>query len=402
MPLPTIISVDDHVVEPPDLWQDRLPAAMRPEGPRVERMRGTIDWSSGRPRFVADDGPGGRAVDVWRYEDLHSPLPRGMGQSGFEEEDAYAPITYDDLLPACYDQAARLAAMDENHTEASVTFPSFPRFCGQTFLEATDKGLALACVRAYNDWMIEEWCGGDGRGRLIPQTIVPLWDVEQAAAEVRRGAARGSYAITFSEQPVHLGLPSIYTDHWEPLWRACAEVGTTVSIHIGSSSRMPTTSPDAPAELQLSINCQNAINAFCDWIISGVLHRHPGLKVALSEGQVGWMPFFMERMDLVWQDSHMYTQLKDRLPEPPSHYVAGRIYGCIFNDSVGLRNRDLIDMGQIMLETDFPHADSTYPRSRTVAEKVVHDAGLDEHEAWQLVRGNAIDCYGLERFGVAR
>jgi predicted TIM-barrel fold metal-dependent hydrolase len=398
---PKIISVDDHVVEPPGLWQERLPTRFRDVGPRVERRQGAIDWIDGKPTWRASQGLGAGPVDVWLYEDLVWPLPRGMGQSGFEHEPAYEAITYDRLLPACYDQAARLEAMDRNHTEASVTFPSFPRFCGQTFLEASDKELALLCVRAYNDWMIDEWGGGAGHGRLIPQVIVPLWDVGLAAVEVRRCAAKGAHAVTFSEQPVHLGLPSIYSGYWEPLWQACEDTATTVSIHIGSSSRMPTTSPDAPPELDLSINCENAINAFCDWLISGVLHRFGSIKLALSEGQVGWMPFFLERMDLVWRDSHMYSQLKDRLPEPPSHYVPGRVYGCIFNDPVGLRNRDLIGMGQIMLETDFPHADSTYPRSRELAEETTARAGLDDHERWQLLRGNAIECFGLQRFGIA-
>lgn len=400
MTTPLIISVDDHVIEPADLWQNRLGARDRERGPRVERRRGRLDWSSGQPALVDVDDQDAPPVDVWLYDDLVWPLPRGMGQSGFEDADAYAGITYDDLLPACFDQSARLAAMDANHTEASVVFPSFSRFCGQTFLEREDKEFALTCVRAYNDWMIDEWCAGDAHGRLIPQAIIPLWDAQLAAAEVRRCAEKGSHAITFSEQPIHLGLPSIYTDAWEPLWEACDETLTAVSIHIGSSSRMPTTSPDAPPELQLSINCQNAINAFCDWIIAGILYRHPRMKIALSEGQVGWMPFFMDRMDFVWQDSHMYSQLKDRLPEPPSRYVEGRIYGCIFNDQVGLANRERIGMSQIMLETDFPHADSTFPHSREIAQGIIDEAGLDDHEAWQLLRGNAIECYGLQRFGV--
>ena len=115
-----------------------------------------------------------------------------------------SPITYDEMRPGCYEPKARLEDMDINWVEASLSFPTFPRFCGQTFLEAKDRELAEACVYAYNDWMVEEWCGDSG-GRLIPLTLIPLWDADLAAAEVRRNAARGVRAVCFSEIPPHLG-----------------------------------------------------------------------------------------------------------------------------------------------------------------------------------------------------
>ena len=148
--------------------------------------------------------------------------------------------------------------MDVNWVEASLCFPTFPRFCGQTFLEAKDRELALLCVQAYNDWMVEEWCAGTG-GRLIPLCIIPLWDAEVAAAEVRRNAARGVHAVCFSEIPHHLGLPSIHTDYWDPFFQACEETDTVVNMHIGSSSQMPATSPDAPAAVQATLSFNNAM-----------------------------------------------------------------------------------------------------------------------------------------------
>ena len=105
-------------------------------------------------------------------------------------------------------------------------------------------------------------------------------------------------------------------------------------------------------------------------------------------------------MDDIWSHSESYSNLKARMPEPPSTYVQGRVYGCIFNDQVGLRNRDIVGMGQIMFETDYPHADSTFPHSKETAIKIAQEAGLTEHETWQLVRGNAIECYDLARWGI--
>ena len=402
MTIPMIISVDDHVIEPAGVWQDRLPAKHRDAGPRLVRRTARVEWvEKGKSKLVEDGGPGTRELDAWMYEGRPFPLVRGAAHCGFADDDALKPVTYDEILPGGFLQSERLAALATNHTDVSLCFPTFPRFCGQTFLEAPDKELALLCVKAYNDWMIDEWCGGDGYGHLIPLTIIPLWDAELAAEEIRRCAAKGSHAMCFSEQPVALGLPSIYSGYWDQLWAACQETETVVNMHIGSSSKMPITSPDAPWEVMMTLNAENSIHAFVDWIMSGLLHRFPTLRVALSEGQVGWMPFFLARMDDMWEKSDSFDHLKDKLPEPPSHYVQGRIWGCVFNDVFGVRSRNEVGMSQIMFETDFPHADSTYPNSRQVAEKMVADAGLDDHEAWMLLRGNAIECYGLKRWGIA-
>ena len=144
------------------------------------------------------------------------------------------------------------------------------RFCGQAFLEASDKEVALAGVRAYNDWMVEEWCGPSD-GRLVPLCLVPLWDAHLPADEVRRNAARGVRAVTFSEIPVHLGLPSIHSGHWDPFFEACNETFTTVCMHIGSSSKMLATSDDAPIAVTATLTFNNAMASLSDYLFSGCL-----------------------------------------------------------------------------------------------------------------------------------
>jgi len=288
--------------------------------------------------------------------------------------------------------------MDANHTEAGLSFPTFPRFCGQTFHEQPDRQLGLACVQAYNDWMIDEWCAGDGHGRLIPLTLIPLWDAQLAAAEVRRCAAKGSHAVAFSENPVRLKLPSIFTDHWDPLFAACEETDTVINLHIGSSSTFPLTSLDAPRAVSLALTYQGAAHAFCDWLTCAKLAQFPGLKVALSEGQVGWMPFLLEKLDGVWHDRPKYGNL-EHLPHPPSHYMA-QLWGCIFDDQIGLELRDRIGIEQIMFEVDYPHGDSTWPATLRKLEKLVSAAGMNDAEVHAVVRGNAIRCYGLDRIGI--
>jgi predicted TIM-barrel fold metal-dependent hydrolase len=266
-------------------------------------------------------------------------------------------------------------------------------------MERADKELAALCVQAYNDWMTGEWCAGDGAGRLIPLTMIPLWDPNLAAAEVRRCAALGSHAVTFSENPHPLGLPSIHSGTWDPFFAACQETDTVVCMHIGSSSRMPGTSPDAPFIISSALTFQNAMGSLLDFIFSGTMERFPRLRLAYSEGQVGWLPYLLERADKLWQE-RSDNSFGTNLLSPPSSYLKGRVFGCIFDDETGLANRDVIGMEQICFETDYPHADSTFPRSEQIAAGICEKAGLDDRETYQLLRGNAIFAFRLDRYGI--
>jgi predicted TIM-barrel fold metal-dependent hydrolase len=403
--LPKIISVDDHVVEPPDVFTTRLPSKYVEQGPRLVRKRGVPQMPT--PDVVVivdDDGPNARWSDVWHYEDMQWPMFAGHAQARLNDTslEPRTLVTYDEFAPGCFQKVPRLADMDINHVEAALCFPTFARFCGQTFAERKDKDLSLLCVQAYNDWMIDDWCAGEAYGRLIPLTLVPLWDAELAAAEVRRCADKGSNAIAFSENPAKLDLPSIHSGYWDPLFAACDETGTVINMHIGSSSHVMTTAPDAPLPVTMGLTAIGAVAALVDWLVSGALARFPNLRIALSEGQVGWMPFILERVDAIWERASTWEPaFAERSPERPSSYM-DRIYGCVFDDMHGLASRDIVGMNQIMFETDYPHADSTYPHSKETAEKIVAGAGLNEHETWQLVRGNAIDCYNLGRFGLTK
>jgi len=398
--IPRIISVDDHVVEPPDLWTSRLPSKYADRCPRVERDSAVFNFEGGV--FSYEKGvKNGSPCDWWLYDDLIYPFPKLSAAVGFENLDV-EPVTFDEIRPGSWKQTDRLADMDANHVDVSICFPNvLPRFCGQTFLEREDKDLALLCVKAYNDWMIDEWCEGEGKGRLIPLTLIPLWDPVAAAEEVHRCANKGSFAVAFSENPYHLGLPSVHDKNhfWDPFFTACQETETVICMHIGSSSKMPSTSPDAPFSVSSTITFANAMGSMCDYILSGIFVRFPKLRIAYAEGQVGWMPYVVERMDKIWEERGDASFGID-LPNPPSSYISNHIWGCIFDDEIGLKNRDIIGMNQICFEVDFPHADTTFPNTLKVATKICEEAGLSEDEIYRLMRGNAIDCFGLERFGI--
>jgi predicted TIM-barrel fold metal-dependent hydrolase len=394
MEIPKIISVDDHVVEPGHVWSTYLPAAYRDRGPQMVR-RGIreIEWAGAASYKEVFDDESPLKVDCWLYGDLVYTHKRMVAAVGYPvEEMTMTPITYDDMRPGCYDPKARLEDMDVNHVEASLCYPTFPRFCGQTFAEHPDRELGLECIKAYNNWTVEEWCGDSG-GRLIPICLIPLWDVQAAAAEIRRNAARGVRAVAFSEIPVHLGLPSIHSGYWDPFFEACAETNTTVCMHIGSSSRMPATSPDAPPSVTATLGFGNAMFSLVDFLWSGVLVRFPNLKLAYAESQMGWIPYVLERIDDVWEDNQGWAQTK-QIPEPPSTYFHRSVWACFFKDQTGIDMRNKIGIDRITFETDYPHSDSTWPDTRAVAGKLLD--GLDEDEVYKIVRGNAIELFQLD------
>ena len=395
-----IISVDDHVIEPAHLFEAWLPKKFQEAGvhPRVERRRmggmvyrgGTtyeIDWSG--------DGP---ECDVWLYEDLVFPLKRHIAAVGFDRNDmTLSPITYEEMRPGCYDPIHRLVDMDADGVQTSLCFPTFPRFCGQTFSEAHDKDLAFACVEAYNRWMLEEWCG-QGQGRLVPLGIVPLWNAELAAQVVRYNASNGFAAVAFSEIPAKLGLPSIHTGYWDPFFKACEETDTIICMHIGSSSQMPSTSSDAPPAVAATLSFVNAMSSVSDFMFSGVFVRYPKLKIAYSEGQIGWVPYILERADDVWAQHRAWGGVADITPEPPSRFWQSNVYGCFFRDPHGVDNLYKIGVDTVTFETDYPHTDSTWPYSRKIFDE--QTSNLSQEDRIKVMRGNAIRMLRLTPEGL--
>jgi predicted TIM-barrel fold metal-dependent hydrolase len=389
-----LISVDDHVIEPPHVWQDRVPARMREAAPRIVRDEQGEAWVYEGKRFATI----GLSAAAGRKKEEFSPVP----------------VTYEDMRPGCYDPNARLGDMDRDGVLASLCFPSFPRFCGQTFYEASDRTLALLCVRAYNDWMIDEW-SGSAPGRFIPGIILPLWDPAEGAREIERCAAKGAKAVIFSENPSMLGLPSIHDRgrYWDPVFAAAAEARLPICIHIGSSSKVPTTSPDNPLVVTLALTPMNAMVTCVDWLFSGNLERHPNLRLCLSEGGIGWIPYVLERCDYTldrqgyWASKGDFSlDLSSGSVESrggaaaagaamiPSELFKERIFGCFIDDIHGLDCLDLIGVDNVMIETDYPHTDSTWPNSIANAHKRL--AGRSDEDKYKILQGNAVRVFDFE------
>jgi predicted TIM-barrel fold metal-dependent hydrolase len=394
--LPMIISVDDHVIEPPTMFERWLPHRYRDRAPRVERR--LIQRGSGQFSGLVQDTDGVPG-DVWLFGSsayvLRRPITILKDVETTPDMRGSEPVTYDEMHPACYDPQARVQAMASQHVDGSLAFPTFPRFCGQAFSEQStdDRAFGLACVRAYNDWMVDEWCG-DSDGHLIPLTVIPLWDPTLAADEVRRNAARGVRAVAFSEIVGRLGFPTIHHRNWDPFFAACQETGTVVCMHIGSSSLLMPLPPEAPDIIITTLQFANSYASIADFVFAGVLDRFPRIKLAYSEGQAGWLPYAIERMDHAYR-CHTWAHGEEKLGELPSTYIRRSVFGCIFSDRHAIESVDTIGVDNLMFETDFPHADGPYPHTPEHLRQQFE--GIDAETTYKVVRGNAIRLFELDR-----
>lgn len=394
-----MISVDDHLIEPPSVWVDRLPKKFIEDGPRIVEM--DMSQSAGDEELsktLLEHSRAGaegkkRLAEVWVYEGRVYPNI-GLNAVAGKKPQEYGmdPTRYSDMLPGCYDPVARVADMDVDGVQAALCFPSFPRFAGTVFLEGKDKELALLSVKAWNDFHLDEWAAS-APDRFIPLIILPLWDPVAAAAEIRRCAAKGAKAISFPESAVPLGLPSFYTDHWDPVFAAAEETGMPLCMHFGSSSRAPITSPEAPMAVMISLFGTNSMYATSDLLFSPVFYKFPNLKVALSEGGVGWMPYLLERIDQVWEKHRWYQNINKEVR--PSDLFRKNMWGCFIDDQEGIIRRDAIGVDRILWECDYPHSDSNWPNSRAFTAKLLQD--VSDEDAHKIVELNARELYNFPR-----
>jgi len=365
-----LVSVDDHVVEPPGFLEPHLPAKYRHAAPKVEhRADGTDFW-------VYD---GRRLPNVG----LNAVVGRPRDEYGIE------PTSFADMRAGCYDVGERVKDMNANGVLGSLNFPSVAQFCGQLFAGSTDKDQALAMIRAYNDWHLDAWCGAEP-DRFIPCALPVLWDPELAGAEVRRNAARGCHAVTFSENPERLGHPSFHSSHWDPFWAACEDEGVVVCLHIGSSSQLVITAADAPIDVLITLQPMNIVQAAADLIWSRVPRLFPGIRFALVEGGTGWVPYFLERIDYAYEHHHRWTgqDFGDRLP---SQVFRERFITCFIDDLVGVTLRRDVGLENMTWECDYPHSDCNWPDSPERLAKSL--AGVPDGEVDMITHANAMRLF---------
>jgi predicted TIM-barrel fold metal-dependent hydrolase len=370
-----MVSVDDHLCEPPDMFDEHLPAKWKDEAPRVVRNE-------------AGD-------DVWIFNG-HTVPNVGLNAVAGRPKEEYGmePTSFEEMRPGCYDIHERIKDMDAGGVLGSMCFASMPGFGGRLFNTHPDKDFAKALVQAYNDWHILEWCGAYP-GRFIPLAQCMIWSAEETAAEIRRVAEMGCHSIAFTENPVPLGAPSWHDDYWAPMLEAAVETNTVISIHLGSSGQLVVTAPDAPMDVMIQMQPMNISTAASDLLWSQVPRKYPDLKIALSEGGTGWVPYFMDRADRTYDMHHLWTgqEFGDLMP---SDVFRRNFLTCFINDPVGVKLRHEIGINNISWEMDYPHSDSTWPD----APELLYDVfeGVADEDIDRITHLNAMEWYSYEPF----
>ena len=370
-----LVSVDDHVVEPPDVFDQHLPAAYKSKAPRSVRK------------------PDGSDVWVWQGEQIPNvALNAVVGRP--PEEYGMEPTSYSQLRPGTFNIHERIHDMNANGVLASMCFPSFPSLCGEKFFKHPDRQTADVVLQAYNDWHVDEWCG-TYPGRFMPLGLLPLWDPNLMAQEVRRLAKKGCHAVSFTESPDAHGLPSLHDKHWDPFWKACVDEGTVICIHIGSGSGMKFSSMDAPVDVMITIQPIACVNCAADLLWSRVLKEFPTIKIAMSEGGIGWIPYFLERADYVHARHHYWTH-QDFAGKQPSQVWREHMIACFIDDPVGIKNRHGIGVDTITWECDYPHSDTTWPRSPEILWRSLK--GVPDDEINKITHENALRFFRADPF----
>jgi predicted TIM-barrel fold metal-dependent hydrolase len=384
-----MISMDDHLIEPPTLWTERIPAKYHDRCPHVEE----IQEDRVEP-FYAKEVHLKKGMQVWRYEDLLEPNVGLTATAGLDVKDRnFSPVRFDQMRRGTWDPVARLADMDTDGVWAQAPFPSFAGFAGNKFVFAKDKDLAYLCVQAYNDFLLDEWCP-TAPDRYISIIVLPLWDQDLCAKEVLRCAAKGARSITFPDNPAGLGLPSFSNPAWDPLYSAAEDAQLPLLMHFGGSKIIPFVSQDAPQAAVTALFGITLFNSMAELAMGPVFKKHPRLKVCYAEGGIGWVPYALMRMDQVWEDYREYPLENNVDPDRrPSDVVREHIYSCFIDDPVGIGQRYDIGIDRLLWESDYPHSDSLWPDSRTNAQKVLADVPTEEVR--RIVETNARALFRL-------
>ena len=372
-----LVSIDDHVIEPPNMFEGHVPAKYVDQAPAVVRS------------------PEG--LDEWIFQGIQTSTPLGMcavvGRP--RSEWGWDPGTYAEMRPGCYDVHARIRDMDANGVLGSMCFPTMAGFNARTFVEAKDKDLSLVMLQAYNDWHIDDWCGSYP-GRFIPLAIVPMWDVELVVDEIRRVAKKGARGVSFVEAPHSYGFPSFHSDYWDPMFKALSEEQVVLCCHIGGGGKLVVMASDAPIDNQVILPTQLSVMLAQDLLFGPVLRKFPDLKVALSEGGIGWIPYYLDRADRHYTNQTWIGQ--DFGGKLPSDVFREHVLACFITDPSGLALRHKVGIDRVAWECDYPHTDSTWPDSAETLMGEFREAGVPDDEINMITYENSCKFFRWDPF----
>ena len=368
-----IVSGDSHVNPPMTFWRDYLPKEFADVAPRVEREEDAD--------YIVFEGKRTR----------HSM----MGALAGRKPEEYDPKGHaDDALPGGWDPAPCIVDMDYDGVDAEVLYGGGP-------LGSRDLDLHLASFRAYNDWL-GDFCSY-APDRLFGIAYVPLLDVQRGIEETAHAKERGLRGVVINAHPPvvediqetgGLGLigdptRSFTEPEFGPFFDASIDLDMPLHMHLGAR-RSPASTPGSWMRNMVMTKFSMA-EPVADFIFGGILAERPELKLVSVESGVGWMAFAIEYMDHLFEKHKFWTQ--SPLTEPPSFYFHRQIFGTFLHDPAGVRERAAIGVNNIMWSSDYPHSETTWPKSKESIAK--HFAGVPDDETFRITCQNAVELYGM-------
>jgi predicted TIM-barrel fold metal-dependent hydrolase len=372
-----LISVDDHISEPPDMYDRHLSGDALATAPKLRTNE--------------------KGQAYWEYQGMKMPsvgLNAVVGRP--LEEYGMEPTSFDQLRAGVYNVHERVRDMDVNGIAASLNFGTCVGFDGGKFHQAPDKDLALVHLRAYNDWHVDEWCGAYP-GRFIPCGLLPTWDMKATVEEIKRLSKKGVTAVSLNENPTKQGLPSVHNEYWEPMWKAITDHDMVMCLHIGAGNPQVHASPETPIEAWITTMPMSSAVGAADWLQLEALHRYPDMKICLSECGIGWIPYFMERADFSHSRHQFWTHSNLTFGnKKPSEVFRKHFMICFIDDAFGLQNLRFVDEDMVAFETDYPHSDTLWPEAPEHLWKTINhltDAQIDK-----ITHLNAMRYYNFDPF----
>src|SRR6266481_712671 len=370
-----LISVDDHVQEPPELWTQRLSKSRWRE--RVPHLERTAD---GTERWVVDG------------QVLLDGRPARVGALMADRN--CEPSRWEEVPPAAYLASERLKAMDAAGTDYAVLYPTVAGLAGEAFGKLQDPELELACVQAYNDWLIEEWATASER--FIPQCIVPIWPIEATVAEIKRAVAKGHRGVIFPSLPMHLrDVPHVSGPEYDPVWSICEELNVPVCLHAGASPELQyeplsALKPALAEALDAVTRPVSSVFVISLYSFSRVLLRHPRLQVVLAESALSWGMLYMEWADHQFEHDGL---AREGYELKPSEMFHRQCYLTSWFDTVA-PFADYVGAEHILWSTNFPLATSTWPRTQETITRCFRDVSAETRE--KVLWKNAASLYRLQ------
>jgi predicted TIM-barrel fold metal-dependent hydrolase len=370
-----LISVDDHISEPPDMFEKVLKGDALATAPKL---------------MTAETG-----TNYWLYQGMKLPsvgLNAVVGR--VPEEYGIEPTALNQMRKGVYDVHARIDDMNVNGIAASLNFGSCVGFDGGVFHRAQDKALAKIHMAAYNDWHIDHWCGAYP-GRFIPCGLLPTWDMDATVAEIKRLKSKGCHTVSLNENPTKQNLPSIHNAYWEPMYKAITDSDMTICLHIGAGNPSPHASMESPIEAWISTMPISIVVGAADWLNLEALHRYPTMRIALSEGSIGWVPYFMERADFSNARHKAWTHSRFQKTKP-SDLFKKHFMNCFIDDKFGLQSLKFIGEDMVAYECDYPHSDTLWPEApEHLWDSIKH---LTDEQIDKVTHKNAMRWFKFDPF----